>query len=175
MDAVPLIRRQRQQPINLLVDLDQQFMGYLEMAKSMMSQLRRARDQEICGKYVRKCCAMSAPIQLVKENRNSFFRYFLAMLRTAAANQPYDCHELTTTTDDAEERHQPSKGVGVFFFLNWLVTFFFVYTYVCRCSNLLSRLLNTISGIMIVAHMWQRKLFQALGHSSIWPHRIDLN
>lgn len=72
---------------SMLEDLDAEFMRYTDLAKVLMDILKRPRDREICAKYLAQCCAMSASIQSVKENRNIFFRYFLAMLKTATEKQ----------------------------------------------------------------------------------------
>lgn len=63
--------------------LDEEFNNYLAVAQALMSKIQSPHESNVCVKYIRQCCALQAPIISVKLNRNTFFQYFLEMLKKA--------------------------------------------------------------------------------------------
>ncbi|CAH1116057.1 unnamed protein product [Phaedon cochleariae] len=63
---------------------DEEFFNNLQMAKTLISQIRSRRDKEICKKWIQKLCGLKSDDAVVKKNRNSFFKYMLQIVNKAA-------------------------------------------------------------------------------------------
>lgn len=67
--------------------LDEDFCLYLSLSKSILENINSQEDRKIVGKYIRKCCSIQTRNVETKQQRNSFFKYFLKMIQSASSNQ----------------------------------------------------------------------------------------
>ncbi|KAG5894124.1 hypothetical protein JTB14_004062 [Gonioctena quinquepunctata] len=78
-------------PNNAQADIyDEEFFNNLQLAKTLISQIRSKRDRDICKKWIQKLCDLRSDDAVVKKNRNSFFKYMLQILHKGAKKDAQD-------------------------------------------------------------------------------------
>ncbi|XP_023015634.1 uncharacterized protein [Leptinotarsa decemlineata] len=80
---------------------DEEFFNNLQIAKTLISQIRRRKDKEICKKWIQKLCNLRSEDAVVKKNRNSFFKYMLLILHKGAKQE-----EKTPQFDNIKEQKE---------------------------------------------------------------------
>lgn len=78
--------------------LDEEFNNFIAVARGLMLNIHNSHERNVCVKYIRQCCALQTPIVSVKLNRNAFFKYFLKILRKAAASNKVKLFDSISST-----------------------------------------------------------------------------
>lgn len=83
---------------------DEEFYNNLQIARTLVNQIRSRRDKDICGKWISKLCSLKSDDVVVKKNRNAFFKYMLFILHKAAQKDletpQYDDKQKKPDDDD---------------------------------------------------------------------------
>lgn len=90
--------------------LNHEFQRQLQIAKILMSKMKKHEDRSIIAQYIKQCLALNEDDIYIKKNRNEFFRYFLQMLHTASQIQPKDDPLPATSPEDwSNKKNEPNE------------------------------------------------------------------
>lgn len=88
---------------------DEEFFNNLQLARTLVSQIRNKKDKEIVKKWISKLCSLKSDDAVVKKNRNAFFKYMLQILHKAALKDTQTPQIDTETNKPEGEGHFMSK------------------------------------------------------------------